>query len=102
MLGLGVVLALLAPPTWPVPPFQAWVQPARVYLRAAAKASRQVGWVRRGDEVQVLRCVPDCGTPGAWAELVGPGALPLRDLAPWPPPADATDTAASEIGRAHV
>jgi hypothetical protein len=101
--GLTLALALAMP--WPAPPFEAWVRPGKVYLRASAGASRQVGIVRRGDVVRVERCLPDCGARHAWAEIAGPGALRLAELAPLPVPADASETSAAAsylYGRVRV
>jgi hypothetical protein len=72
-----------------VAPFSATVKPSflHVYLRPEAD-SPEVGLLRKGAQVLVTSCHPDCESPRAWAVLGNDGAARLDSLAPEPILAD--------------
>ena len=66
---------------WPAPPFTAWVAVGTLNVRLAPDAaSPEVGLLNYGDPIKVIRCVPDCARPSAWAMLDGLGAVRLSML----------------------
>jgi hypothetical protein len=64
-------------------PFSATVKPSFLHVHLGPETdSPEVGLLRKGAQVLVTSCQPDCETPHAWAMLGSDGAARLDSLTP--------------------
>ncbi len=106
---LGVTILLQSAPLQALPvavqdaawshlPAPAWVQVDMAWVREFPKMnSRLSGSLRRGDQVLVTGCTPDCQQPHAWALLGTDGAVPLKILHTLPVPDQALSTSSAAL-----